>query len=291
MARLPEAHDLTVGFIGHGRAARSLAGAFSRRGHTIVIAARSASAATLAVELGAEEASAADILASADATVLAVPDAAVAPLARDLAADAAPGDGRLVVHLAGSLPASVLAPLAERGYAIAAVHPLQVLSGWRVAPGTAFAVDADERSAPLASRLVGELGGVEFAVPASGRTAYHAAASLAANLGMTLLAEAVDLMAAQGIPREEAMQGLGALVRGGLEAAMDQGLPASLTGPVGRGDTATVAGHLDALAGDPELRRAYAAGSLLTLRQVLRQGRPAAAPAAVELRALLEGAL
>jgi len=114
---------------------------------------------------------------------------------------------------------------------------------------------------------------------------------IAANLGMTMLAEAVDLMEQQGIPRDEALQGLGALVRGGLEASMDTGLPGAITGPVGRGDVGTVEAHLAALEGDPGLRRAYAATSLLTLRQVARDGRPADLAASAALRQLLEAAL
>jgi len=143
----------------------------------------------------------------------------------------------------------------------------------------------------VAVRLVEEMGGIEIPLPASGRIAYHAAAVMAANLGMTMLAEAVDLLERQGIPRADALSGLGSLVRGGLEASMDRGLPEALTGPVTRGDVATVAGHLRALETDPDLRRAYAATSLLALRQASRDGRPADDAAARELHDILEEAL
>ena len=282
---------LTVGFIGNGRAAATMARGLARRGHDIVIARRGARAETLAQDLGARLADRGDILSTADVTFLAVPDAVVPRLAEELAAGAAPGGGRLVVHLAGSLGRDVLAPLALRGYGTAAIHPLQVLSGWRIAAGTGFAVDAGEGATTIAARLVDELGGVQMAVPASARTAYHAAAVIAANLGMTLLAEAVDILEQQGIPRDAALQALGALVRGGLEASMDRGLPAALTGPVARGDAGTVAAHLGALTADPELRRAYAAVSLLTHRQARRDNRPADAEAGAATRRVLETAL
>ena len=215
----------------------------------------------------------------------------IAPLAEELAIEVPAGAGRLVVHLAGSLGREALAPLAARGYNTAAIHPLQVLSGWRIAAGTGFAVEAAPEAAALASRLVADLGGAELEVPAANRAAYHAAAVIAANLGMTMLAEAVDLLEANGIPRADGLQGLGALVRGGLEASMDRGLPGGLTGPVARGDLDTIAGHLEALKADRELRRAYASGSLLTLRQVERDGRPADPQTIVAMRHLLEGSL
>ncbi|GAC1584055.1 MAG: Rossmann-like and DUF2520 domain-containing protein [Candidatus Dormibacteria bacterium] len=230
------------------------------------------------------------MLGTAEVTFLAVPDAAIEGVAADLAAGSPPGEGRLVAHFAGSIGRAALAPLADRGVRTAAIHPLQVLSGWRIAAGTGFAVESDPTAADQAARLVRDLGGVQFAIAPASRAAYHASAVIAANLGMTLLAEAVDLMEGQGIPREEALQGLAALLRGGLEASMDRGLPAAITGPVGRGDVATVEAHLAALEDDPELRRAYAAASLLTLRQVSRDGRPADRAGAAALRQVLESA-
>ena len=282
---------LVLGFIGAGRAASTLARGLARVGHEVVIAARGDGALKLAGALDARLAGRQEVLEDSDLTFLAVPDGEIAGVAADLARTAPPGGGRGVAHLSGSQGRDVLAPLAELGYTTIAIHPLQVLSGWRIAPGTAFTVEADESGSELAARIVSDLSGVSIELPAGSRSAYHAAAVMAANLGMTLLAEAVDLLEQQGISRAEALQGLGALVRGGLEASMDRGLPQALTGPVTRGDAATVAGHLAALAHDPELRRAYAATSLLTLRQGLRDGRPADGAATVRVRAMLEDAL
>jgi len=106
------------------------------------------------------------------------------------------------------------------------------------------------------------------------RPAYHAAAVIAANLGMTLLAEAVDILERAGVDRGRALQGLTGLVRGGLEASLDAGLPAALTGPVTRGDVGTLAVHVETLRADPELLAAYLAVSRLALRQARRDGRP-----------------
>src|SRR5258708_6558286 len=197
VAGAEQAESLSVGFVGSGRAARSLARSLARRGHRLLIAEHGESAARLASDLDGELV--ADALALADVTILAVPDARVAALAESLAATSAPGQGRVVLHLAGSLGLQELAPLAEAGYAIGAMHPLQVLSGWRIPPGTTFAVEADPIARTAISRLVADLGGVELDLPAGGRVAYHAAAVIPANLGMTLLAEAVALLQRQGV--------------------------------------------------------------------------------------------
>jgi predicted short-subunit dehydrogenase-like oxidoreductase (DUF2520 family) len=222
-----------------------------------------------------------ETIATADVTFLAVPDGRLAAVAAHLAASVPPGRGHVVLHLAGSLGVDVLRPLAERGYSTGAMHPLQVLSGWRIAPGTTFAVEADGRARAVVSRLVADLGGTEIELDPGARPAYHAAAVIAANLGMTLLAEAVDLLEAAGVERGQALQGLSGLVRGGLEAALDVGLPAALTGPVTRGDVGTVAAHINTLRSDPELLAAYLAVSQLALRQSRRDGRPATGAEAV----------
>lgn len=273
-----EAASLTIGFIGSGRAATALATSLGRRWHQLLVAHRGGSSAQLAGRLGAGARSPIDVLRQADITILAVPDGQVAGLARQLADALAEaefdGAGRVVVHLAGSLGVEVLAALAGRGYEVACMHPLQVLSGWRIPPGTRFAVEGSAAGLQVVGRLVRDLNGIELELPAGARPAYHAAAVVAANLGMALLAEAVDLMAAAGIDRAEALSGLTGLQRGGLEASLDKGLPAALTGPVVRGDVDTVRTHLEVLRDDPELLAAYRAVSRLALRQARREGRP-----------------
>ena len=186
-----------------------------------------------------------------------------------------------MLHIAGSLGLDVLDSLAAAGYATAAMHPLQVLSGWRIPPGTTFAIEAPGAARAVVAQLVADLGGVEIELAPGARPAYHAAAVIAANLGMTLLAEAVDLLEQLGIDRGQALQGLAGLVRGGLEASLDAGLPAALTGPVTRGDVGTLATHLETLRDDPELLAAYRAVSRLALRQARKDGRPATGAHAV----------
>jgi predicted short-subunit dehydrogenase-like oxidoreductase (DUF2520 family) len=281
---------LSIGFVGAGRAATALASGFQAAGHRILVAERGASAAALAAKTGRRPAPADDVLGLSDVIVLAVPDAAIGEVARRLAGGGRDGDGRVAVHLSGSQDLEPLAPLARRGFATAAVHPLQVLSGSPIPPGTVFAVEAEPAARALVFKLVTDLRGVVVQLPPRAREGYHAAAALAANLGMTLLAEAIDLMERRGIPRASALEGLTSLVGGGVDASRDLGLPEALTGPVIRGDAPTVRAHLRALDADSELRRAYAAVSLLALRQAARTGRPDRA-AATEIRKLLEDCL
>ncbi|MHB8509602.1 MAG: DUF2520 domain-containing protein [Candidatus Dormibacteria bacterium] len=285
----PEAlpQPLSIAFVGSGQAAASMARALrgSRGRHRLSIVERGQAAHVLARDVRGRIIGARDALAGCDLVLLAIPDAAIAGVAAALAERSS--GGAVVAHLSGSAGLEVLDSLQAVGHEVGAIHPLQVLSGWRIPPGTTFAVEGSGRARLLLSRLVGDLSGVELEIPRGARAAYHAAAVIAANLGMTLLAEAVDLMQAAGIDRDRALDGLTGLVRGGLEASLERGLPAGITGPLSRGDLETVRAHLGVIKADRELSRSYRSVSRLALRQLERDGRPAPA-AASGLRRLLE---
>ncbi|MCO8128168.1 DUF2520 domain-containing protein [Acidimicrobiia bacterium EGI L10123] len=169
--------------------------------------------------------------------LLAVPDGDVA----DLAASLAPGDA-VVAHVAGSLGLDVLAPHLR----VASVHPLVSLPdadiGARRLAGAWFAVAGD----PVATEAVEALGGRAVEIADEDRTAYHAAAAVAANHLVALLGQVERLARQVGVPLEAYLD----LARGALDNVAEVGPAAALTGPVARGDRATVARHLAAIPED-----------------------------------------
>ena len=180
-----------------------------------------------------------------DLLVLAVPDRAIA----EVAAAVDPDPDTVVVHLAGSLGLDVLAGHPRP----AALHPLVALpdpetGAARLADGAWFAVAGD----PLVERVVADLGGHAFTVADEDRTRYHAAAVIASNHLVALLGQ-VERVAPPGVPLEAFL----ALVRGTVDNVDALGPAAALTGPVARGDWATVERHLAALPEDE--RPAYEA--------------------------------
>ena len=180
-----------------------------------------------------------------DVLVIATPDDAVA----SVAAAVRPVDATVVAHLAGSLGLEVLAPHRRR----ASIHPLRsiTLAGADLR-GAWFAVAGD----PIAARVVDDLEGHHVEVDDAHRAAYHAAACIASNHLVALLGQVERVAATAGVPLEAYLD----LVRQTVENVAALGPAAALTGPVRRGDTATVERHLDALdAFDPSERGAYEA--------------------------------
>jgi predicted short-subunit dehydrogenase-like oxidoreductase (DUF2520 family) len=165
----------------------------------------------------------------------------------------------VVLHLAGSLGLDVLDPHPRR----ASVHPLVTLpeqraGAARLAAGGFFAVAGD----PLALDLVAALGGQPLAVPDDARGAYHAAACLAANHVVALLGQVERVAAGAGVPLAAFLE----LARGAVDDVAAVGPARALTGPVARGDRATVERHRAVL--DPAEQPAYDALVELSQRLV-----------------------
>lgn len=222
----------TVRIIGKGRAGSSLAMALSNAGWEV--------APVLSRDDDVSEAA-----VGVDVLVLAVPDGAIANVARNVGVVAT----TVVAHLAGSLDLDALAPHPRR----AALHPLVPLPSASVGAdrlrGAWYGVAGDA----LVDAVVEALDGRSFIVGDEHRALYHAAASIAANHLVALMGQVERVAATAGAPFEAYVD----LARAALDDVSRMGPAAALTGPVARGDHATLRRHLRAL--DTSERRAYRA--------------------------------
>jgi predicted short-subunit dehydrogenase-like oxidoreductase (DUF2520 family) len=200
-----------------------------RLGHALTDALRAAGA-DVAGPLGRDA-----HVSGADVVFLCVPDGAIAGAAAALA------PGPLVGHCSGALGLDVLAPHARRF----ALHPLMTLTEGARLQGAPAAVDgSDEEARDTAAALARLAGLAPFALDAEDRAAYHAAASIASNFLVTLEAAAERLAASAGVRREQLVP----LVRATVENWAALGGERALTGPIARGDEATVARQRAAVA-------------------------------------------
>ena len=182
--------------------------------------------------------------AGADAVLLCVPDGEIARAA------AAIDPGPLVGHCSGATGLDVLAPHEAFG-----LHPLMTVTraGGEFAGAGCAVAGTTPRALGLARELGLALGMSPFEIADEDRVAYHAAASMASNFLVTLESAAARVAATAGV--ERAM--LVPLLRATVEAWAVEG-DASLTGPIVRGDEATVARHREAIGErTPELLGLY----------------------------------
>jgi len=290
-----------IAVIGAGRAGSALAAALAARRWPIsaVCSRRRARAAALAgacarvsrraaPRVFTDPASAVD---GARVVILAVPDGALPALARRLAR--AKGGGRVVLHLSGALTTGALAPLARAGWNTGSLHPLMTFPrGARSAPalaGAVCAVDGSPGAAAAAARIARALDARAVRVRPAARAAWHLGACYAANYLGTLLLEAVDLMRCAGLGRAQAGTALRPLVDAAAAAVLTHGERA-LTGPVARGDAATVAAHARLLRGAPAWRtNLHASAVAATVERARAEGLITAAQARLVLAALASG--
>jgi predicted short-subunit dehydrogenase-like oxidoreductase (DUF2520 family) len=179
----------------------------------------------------------------ADVVLLCVPDTAIADVARGLT----PGRG-WVGHTSGATPLKAL-DTHERRFGL---HPLQSFTRDRGAEqldGAYAAVTGEtEEAREVGFELARLLGLRPFALAEEDRALYHAGAAIASNYLVTLHDSAAEIFEEVGAPPE----GLRPLMQGVIDSGFE------LTGPIARGDWATVDRHFEAIrARKPKLEPLY----------------------------------
>ena len=233
-----------VALVGPGRAGLTVTDALRDAGWSVVgVAGRgpdAPSTVAAAQRYGVRPGGLAEAVESADLVVLAPPDAAIAATVAALRDQVRPE--QLVVHLSGAVGLAVLDALPCR---TGTLHPLQSLPtpglGRARIVGAAAAIAGDAEVGVIARTI----GLVPFPVRDDERVAYHAAACIASNHLVALLAQ---VEACTDVPLAEFLP----LVRATVDNVEILGPAAALTGPVARGDVATVRAHLAAI---PEAER------------------------------------
>lgn len=230
--------------------------------------------------------------ADAPVVLVCVPDDAVPAVAAALAAGRADWTGRTAAHTSGVLPAAALGPLARRGAAVLGLHPPRALppgSDARALDGALLVVEGEDRAAAWGAAFAARLGLGALRLDAAAKDRYHLALSVASNFTVTLAALAAEILGSAGLALPDALTLVRPLVQGtaeNLARALPEG---ALTGPLVRGDAATLSRHLGALSAHlPHLLPAYAALAAETVRVAVRSGRLSEAAAETLLARLSE---
>jgi predicted short-subunit dehydrogenase-like oxidoreductase (DUF2520 family) len=185
---------------------------------------------------------------AADLVWLCVPDRQIQPCARLLAPKAS-WKGKIVFHSSGALASDELTVLQQRGAAVASVHPLMTFVPRSVPSlsGVPFAVEGDAFAVRMAGRIVSKLGGEVFSIGKRHKAAYHAWGAFASPLLIAELVSAELVAQAAGLSRAKARTMMLPIVRQTLANYAKLGPAASFSGPIVRGDAATLAKHLRVL--------------------------------------------
>jgi predicted short-subunit dehydrogenase-like oxidoreductase (DUF2520 family) len=193
-------------------------------------------------------------VAETDILILAVRDDGIKPLAESLARTRAIGERHVVLHLSGAQGQEALGALVSSRASLGSLHPLQTIVEPERAParlkGAWAAVEGMPRAVETGETLAQDIGMRPFRIATKAKAIYHAGAVFASNYLVVVEAVAQRLLRHAGLSDADAWSALRPLVEGTIENLSRADPKSALTGPVARGDTATIVRHLESLAVD-----------------------------------------
>ncbi len=212
---------------------------------------------------------------TADAVIIATQDQEIQKAARDLARRGGIRKGRIVLHCSGALTSSVLDVVRNKGAHAASLHPLQTFPSLRqgisALSGTHWFFEGDKAAQSFCKKIVRDLKGKFLIIKPQHKAAYHAAVCLACNYQTTLIVAAEEIGRKIGFQGKDFRAALAPILRATLANTLQMGAKA-LTGPVRRGDKATVTGHIRALKslGKRDLAALYGALAAYTKAHIVK---------------------
>ena len=257
-----------IGLIGPGRAGVGLALALAQAGYSVRLHGRNKKSvpAPLTITVG-DGGKPPPWIADVDTVILTVRDDAITPLAASLAKARAITERHVVLHLSGVQGQEALGPLVTTRAALGSFHPLQTIVEPELTPGRLkgawAAVEGMPRAIEAGERIAQDLGMRPFRIATKSKAIYHAGAVFASNYLVVVEAVAQRLLRHAGLSDADAWAALRPLVEGTFENLSRHEPREALTGPLVRGDTATIVRHLESLAvDDAKLYRALGRAAL-----------------------------
>ena len=218
-----------VFIFGAGKVGRGLARELTRVGYAVMVRAARAGLPRKQID--------------ATIVILSVRDRALTPLADEMAEHGTLREDAVVLHNAGALGAEALSPLRAFTAGVAQFHPMISFAAKTFTPTLARGnahIQGDPGAVRAARDLALALSLTPRTIPKLDTIGYHAAAGLVANGTAALAAIGAELLARSGVPKDVAPKMLGPLLRSVAENVEALGFPEALTGPVRRGDAASI---------------------------------------------------
>jgi predicted short-subunit dehydrogenase-like oxidoreductase (DUF2520 family) len=190
-------------------------------------------------------------LRRADVTMLAVSDDQIGPACAALVAEGRQA-GAIVFHCSGALASNLLLPASQAGASVASVHPIRSFADpAQVAAsfdGTYCGIEGDALALAFLTPALIAIGARPVPIDPAAKTVYHAAAVFASNYLVTVLDASLRAYQAAGIPEAVARELAAPLITETVANVLRLGAAPALTGPIARGDMATVARQQQAVA-------------------------------------------
>jgi predicted short-subunit dehydrogenase-like oxidoreductase (DUF2520 family) len=184
------------------------------------------------------------------AILLCVQDQKIAVLAERLAALDRNWEGVFVAHTSGIVTSDALQALQQRGAVTGSFHPIQSFPSSYMdiqrLQGIGCGIEGEEPFLQPARDFAAQLGWSPIVIRKQQKALYHLACVYAGNFITTLVADTLEIFRA-ATSQDEDLAPLLPMIRSVLSEAAATSPREAFTGPVARGDAATLEKHLEAL--------------------------------------------
>lgn len=158
---------------------------------------------------------------------------------------------QIICHCSGALSSDSFSGRESMSVSCCSIHPMlpfsNKFSSYQQLEHAFFTVEGHPHAVQVITDLLTSYGNEVCRIDAAAKPEYHAAASILSNQVIAVLDMGYRLLEDCGFSREKAVAATAALVRQNIENVLSQGCVHALTGPIERGDVATVEKHLHCL--------------------------------------------
>ncbi len=276
-------NTLSVGIIGPGKTGLTLAEAFLKTGNLAWILCRNNEKKEELLKKGFQNAVSEFPLDIPGVIFITVRDSQISDVVENLlkihenSSDKNLFKNTLFIHTSGALTKDILQPLLKTGACICAAHPFQTIvrPSDEFLKGIAWGIDADEIHHETLLKIITLLKGKPIFLSKETllkKELYHISAVAAANYLAAAIASARHFADAAGIDEKEFLPQI-------IQTAVNNSLDSiffkndfPLTGPIARGDIATIKNHIWALKTNEILLKEYIYFGLATAEIAFKNG-------------------
>jgi len=273
---------MKIGIIGPGKVGSAILALAAEAGYEIAyVAGRNRDRARRAADLVGSEIPAfslASVPPTASLIFLTVTDDAIAEVSGLIDRSGGLSSARTLVHCSGVLSSEVLRrSIGANHCQVVSAHPLQTFPDLPTAlkglPGSFWFCEGDTRGLEDIIGVIEQVGGRPQLIPTAFKPLYHAAAVIACNYLVTLVDAALEAASSAGVGRAIALEALHPLMAQTVDNVVRLDTAAALTGPIARGDVATVNAHTELIRSrTPEILDLYLILARRTVALANRKG-------------------
>lgn len=190
-----------------------------------------------------------ELLAQSEIVFITTPDDVVEEVWESMQQESI--QNKIICHFSGSLSSAVFSNRKEKGVSACSIHPMFAFSNkftsYEQLNQVIFTMEGDGKALNVVRAVFQKAGNKVCVIDPESKGRYHAAASMISNMMIGLYQMGWNMLTDCGFSPEDARELMEPLVRGNVEALLATSPEQALTGPIERGDEATIAKHLSVL--------------------------------------------